>query len=140
MKDMNDCLFCKIASKEIPSAVVYEDENTLGFLDINPRSPGHTVIIPKAHAVTILELDDERIRVLFGAVRNMTEKLKKALDPEGFTIGINHGKPAGQAIDHVHVHIIPRWRDDGGGSIHSVVSNPPKETLESIKERILKAD
>ena len=135
-----DCLFCDIASKKIPALIVYEDDNSIGFLDISPRAPGHTVVIPKSHVETILDLDDGRITEFFGAVRNVTEVLKKALNPEGFTIGINHGKPAGQAIDHIHAHIIPRWRNDGGNSIHSVVSNPPEESLESIQKKILKTN
>ena len=132
-----DCLFCDIASKKIPAHIVYEDEETLGFLDIKPLAPGHTVIIPKTHAESILDLKDELINPVFGAVKKMTERLKKVLGPEGFTIGINQGKTAG--VDHLHVHIIPRWENDGGGSIHTVVLNPPKETLESIKEKILKS-
>lgn len=134
-----DCLFCNIAARKIPAQIVYEDENTIGFLDINPRAPGHTVLIPKFHVETILDLGTESVNSVFGAVKNMTAKLKKSLNPDGFTIGINHGKPAGQAIDHFHIHIMPRWRGDGGGSIHLVVANPPKEGLESIKEKILKA-
>lgn len=132
-----DCLFCDIASKKIPAYIVYEDDETLGFLDIKPLAPGHTVIIPKTHAESISSLDDKLINPVFGAVKKMTVTLKKVFGPEGFTIGINQGKTAG--VDHLHVHIIPRWEDDGGGSIHSVVLNPPKESLESIRERILKA-
>ncbi|MBI2591597.1 MAG: HIT family protein, partial [Candidatus Brennerbacteria bacterium] len=59
------------------------------------------------------------------------------LKPDGFTIGINHGEASGQAVDHLHIHIIPRWKNDGGGSIHGVVNNPPKESLEEIKKKIL---
>lgn len=134
-----DCLFCDIASKKIPAEIVYEDENVVGFLDINPRAPGHTVIIPKVHSESILDMKMEAVAPVFGAVKIMTVKLERALAPDGFTIGINHGKSAGQAVSHLHVHIIPRWVNDGGGSIHSVVSNFPKETLESVKEKILKA-
>ncbi len=131
-----DCLFCDIASKKIPACVVHEDEKTLGFLDIKPLAPGHTVIIPKIHVESIMNLDDELMVPVFGAVKKMTGILKKVLGPEGFTIGINQGRTAG--VDHLHIHIIPRWQNDGGGSIHSVVNNPPKESLESIREKILK--
>ncbi|TSA44145.1 HIT family protein [bacterium] len=133
-----DCLFCNIALKKFPAQIVYEDESAVGFLDIGARAPGHTVIIPKVHAENILDLNAELAGPLFGAVKNMTARLKKSLNPDGFTIGINHGKTAGQVIDHLHIHIIPRWQNDGGNAIQSLVENPPKENLESIKEKILK--
>lgn len=133
-----DCLFCKIANKEFNAEVVYEDENTTAVLDINPRSPGHTMVLPKVHAETILDLPSEKIDGLFKAVKNITGILNKALKPDGFTIGINHGKVSGQTIDHLHIHIMPRWHNDNGSSIHSVVNNPPKESLKEIAERIRK--
>ncbi len=132
-----DCLFCKIAKKEIPASVVYEDDYALGVLDVNPRAPGHTMIIPKSHAENILDLNDLSVGPVFEAVKKMTDTLKKAFSPDGFTIGINHGRVSGQSIDHLHIHIIPRWSSDGGGSVHGVVNNPPKESLDEIKEKIL---
>ncbi|MGC9603172.1 MAG: HIT family protein [Minisyncoccia bacterium] len=134
-----DCLFCNIASRKAPAYIVYEDEDTLGFLDVGARAPGHTVIIPKVHVENILDLDAKLAGPLFGAVKDMTARLKKSLSPDGFTIGINHGKTAGQVIEHLHIHIIPRWQNDGGSAVQSLVENPPKEDLESIKEKILKA-
>ncbi len=134
-----DCLFCRIAKKEIPAELVYEDEYTVGVLDVNPRAPGHTMILPKKHAGTIFDLDGEEIGQVFGAVKKTAEILEKAFSPDGFTIGINHGRVAGQVIEHLHIHVIPRYKDDNGGSIHSVVKNPPKESLNEIKEKILKA-
>jgi len=135
---MADCLFCKIAKKEIGADVIYEDDSTLAFLDINPRSPGHTMIIPKVHAQNILDLPDGEIEGVFKAVKKVTNLILKALQPDGFTIGINHGKVSGQVVEHLHVHIMPRFADDGGGSVHGVVNNPPKESLQQIKNKILK--
>ncbi len=132
-----NCLFCKIANKEISADVIGENEDAVALLDIRPLAPGHTMVIPKAHAETILELPDEKIEGVFLLVKQMTEKLAKALSPDGFTLGMNHGKNAGQAIDHLHIHIIPRFKGDGGGSIHTIVDNPPKESLEEIKKKIL---
>ncbi len=132
-----DCLFCKIIKREIPAAVVYENESVLGILDVNPRAPGHTMILPKVHAENMLDLPNGVILPVFSAVKEMTEILRKAFSPDGFTIGINHGRVSGQSIDHLHVHIIPRWFTDGGGSVHSVVMNPPRESLDEIKARIL---
>ena len=134
-----DCLFCQIANKQREADIVYEDDHVVGILDIFPRTPGHVMIIPKVHCENVLDLPEGEVGPVFLAVKAMTGRLQKALRPDGFTIGINHGKVSGQAIDHLHVHIMPRWHDDGGGSLHSVVGNPPKESLKSIKEKILDA-
>ncbi len=133
-----DCLFCKIANKEIPAEVIYEDDNAVGILDIYPVAPGHTMVIPMVHCENILDLPEEKIGDVFSAVKKITATLGKALRPDGFTIGINHGKASGQAVDHLHIHIIPRFKDDGGGSMHSVVNNPPKEPLNKIMAKILR--
>lgn len=145
---MENCLFCKIASKEINSAVVYEDESTLAFLDIHPCAPGHTMVIPKVHAGNIVDLSDELVGPLFITVKKVTALLNDKLGGKGFTlpnsqgnlggftIGINQGIMAGQAIDHLHIHIIPRYAGDGGGSLHSVVHFAGKESVEEIAKRI----
>ncbi len=134
---MNNCLFCKIIKKEISAEVIYEDSASMAILDVNPRSPGHAMILPKSHAENILDLADEEIGDVFKAVKKVTVILSESLKPDGFTIGINHGKVSEQAIDHLHIHVLPRWLGDGGGSIHSVVDNPPKETLKEIKNKII---
>lgn len=130
------CLFCKIGRGKIPSQKIYEDKSAFAFLDINPRAPGHTMVIPKVHAETILDLPDKEIRPFFKAVKKVSAMIQKALKPDGFTMGINHGSVSGQTVEHLHFHIIPRWFSDGGSSIHSVVDNPPKEGLEKIAKRI----
>ena len=135
-----DCLFCKIASKEIPSEVVYEDEAAIAFLDVNPLTLGHTVIIPKSHAENILDLADDRVGATFLAVKHVAKMLERAVNPEGFTIGINHGRISGQTVPHLHIHVIPRYLGDGGGSIHSVVEFRPKESIQKTKEKIIKAN
>lgn len=122
-----DCIFCKIVNKEIPNYTVYEDDQVLAFLDIFPHAVGHTVIIPKIHAHDLVELNDELIAPLFGAVKKVQEKLMAGLGPEGFTVGWNHGDAGGQAVPHLHIHVLPRWNNDGGGSIHSInkkLANP----------------
>ena len=132
------CIFCKITQKQIPAEIIYEDDSTVAILDIHPRSPGHTMILPKAHAENILDLPEDKINGAFQAVKKVTELLRQALKPDGFTIGINHGKVSGQTVEHLHIHVLPRWHNDGGGSIHNVVDNPPKESLEEIKGLIQK--
>ncbi|MCR4275348.1 MAG: HIT family protein [Candidatus Wolfebacteria bacterium] len=133
-----ECVFCKIINKEIGSEIVYEDENAVGVLDIHPRSPGHVMALPKFHSENILDLPDGEIAGVFLAVKKITGILKKTFNPDGFTIGINHGKASGQAVDHLHIHIMPRWHGDGGGSIHNVVNNPTENSLGEIASKIRK--
>ena len=134
---MKGCLFCKIAKKEIPAAIFYEDDKTMSFLDIKPHSLGHSVVILKNHSENILDTNEVDLSNLFFTVKKTAAILQKALNPDGFTIGINHGEIAGQLIKHLHIHIIPRYKGDGGGSIHSAVNNPPKEPLDNIMAKIL---
>ncbi len=133
-----DCLFCKIANKEIKTEPIYEDEKTMALLDIHPRAPGHTMIIPKKHCEGILDLPKNFQAPMMEAIQKVTQLLKKALNPDAFTIGINEGREAGQVIPHLHIHIIPRYKGDGGGSVHTVVNKPPKESLDKIKNQISK--
>mgnify|MGYP001602779207 CR=1 FL=1 len=133
---MSVCLFCNIISKQVPSHIVYENANILAFLDIHPRSPGHTVVVPKAHARTILEVEDTVGGGIWKGVKTVVAMIERALKPDGFTMGINHGSASGQAVDHLHIHVIPRWMNDGGRSIHGVVDNPPRESLGVLAEKI----
>ncbi|MFA6135986.1 MAG: HIT family protein [Candidatus Paceibacterota bacterium] len=131
------CLFCQIANKEKPSHIIYEDDFVTAVLDVFPRVVGHTLVLPKKHAENILDLSSEEIGPIFDAVKKVTALLKEKLSPDGFTIGINHGKVSGQLIEHLHIHIMPRFLDDGGGSMHSIVNKPPKRDLEEVKKQIL---
>jgi len=133
---MPDCLFCKICSHEISAKVVYEDDDAIAFLDIRPLSTGHTVVIPKIHAPTITTLPKSAAGPLCTVIQYLTQLIEQALAPDGFNIGWNHGEAGGQTIDHLHIHIIPRWKGDGGGSIHSIVRNPPKEDLDEILRKL----
>ncbi len=131
-----DCVYCEIINKEIKSEIVFEDEASLAVLDIHPLSPGHTLILSKTHAYSLLELPENQVGPLFLAVRKVLSQLAQSLNPDGFNIGVNQGKAGGQAIDHLHIHVIPRWHNDGGSSIHSIVNNPPKASLEEIVKKI----
>jgi histidine triad (HIT) family protein len=132
------CIFCQIVRGEVSSEKVYEDEHTLGLMDINPCAPGHVIIVPKEHVQSILELDNEKTAHIYRAVKALAEQVKRALNPDGFNIGINDGQAAGQGIDHSHIHIIPRWQGDKGGSMHTIVRNPPKEEISVIAAKIRK--
>lgn len=133
------CLFCRIGRGELKADIVREDKETIAVLDIRPRAPGHTMVIPKVHRETILELEPAEVQAVFQAVQRVTAALAAALKPHGFTIGINHGKAAGQAVDHLHIHIVPRYRGDGGSSLHGVVNNPPSEPSAELLARIRRA-
>ena len=109
---MNDCLFCKIVSGKIPSYKIYEDENFLAFLDINPVNQGHTLVIPKKHSKNILEIDEETLKNLVIIVKELSIKIKTILKADGINIMINNELDAGQIIFHTHIHIIPRFAND----------------------------
>jgi len=132
-----DCLFCKIVAKGIPASIVYEDGHAIAFLDASPRAPGHTLVVPRAHASAIKDLPDEEVGPLFLAVKKVSSLIIKALEADGITIGINQGGASGQVIDHLHIHIMPRFYNDGGGAIQSAVNNKPQDSIEEIKSKIL---
>ncbi len=134
-----DCIFCKIAEGEVDSEKIFETENVISFLDINPRAPGHSLVIPKKHVETLPELEDELVSEIFQMTKKVEKLLKNSLAPDAFTIGINDGKAAGQEIPHLHVNIIPRFKGDGGGPIHSVVNNPPEEDVSETGDKIQKS-
>jgi len=108
-----ECIFCKIVAGEIPSAKIYEDEDVVAFLDINPTTKGHTLVVPKKHVATFLEADDEVIERLIKVSRDVGKAIVKAMNADGLNIGINNGKAAGQIIFHLHFHLIPRYANDG---------------------------
>lgn len=131
-----DCIFCKIITRAISAEIIYEDDRTVAFLDMFPRAPGHTLVIPKKHSSHILEASPEDVAASALTIRTIAGILHASLNPAGFTIGINHGKVAGQAIDHLHAHIIPRYQGDGGTNIHHIVNNPGTQTVAQIAEII----
>ena len=131
-----DCLFCKIIAGEIPAFKIYEDAESVAILDVHPRAPGHTMVLPKHHSQNVIELPAEKLGPVFTAVQKVAKKLRDVLDCDGLTVGINQGRVSGQMVDHLHIHLIPRWKDDGGTSIHSVVDNPPKESFEIIFNKL----
>ena len=113
-----DCIFCKIVSKEIPTKILYEDDDTVSFLDAFPVAKGHTLVIPKTHHAKIQDLSIDVNQKLFDTVHKMTSKVDSL---EGSTlIAIHNGKESGQEIPHVHVHLIPRSNDDSAGPVHSM--------------------
>jgi histidine triad (HIT) family protein len=112
---MSDCIFCQIAAGTTKAEVVHETPEAIAFLDRFPAARGHVVVIPRAHAASLPDLDDAAIGGLFRAVKDVMRKVTAALAPAGMNVGWNHGKPAGQHVFHLHVHVLPRFADGGRG-------------------------
>ena len=106
------CVFCEIIKGNIPSKKVYEDDDVLAILDISQATKGHTLLIPKKHAVNFLEMDKKDFEYLMGKVQDLTAQINKNLKAEGCNILINTNEVAGQSVDHAHVHILPRYSKD----------------------------
>ena len=105
------CAFCKIARKEAPASRVYEDEQVIAFLSIQPINIGHTLVVPKKHYKNIYEIPEEEVGYLYKIVKKIAHAVTKAVDAEGIRIVQNNGEAAGQVIFHMHVHIIPMNKD-----------------------------
>lgn len=110
---MPDCIFCKIVRDELPSYKVYEDANTLAFLDIRPVNAGHTLVIPKEHSTNIFDIAPEDWLAVADTVRRVAVAIEKSVRADGVNIGMNNREHAGQVVHHPHVHIIPRFKGDG---------------------------
>jgi len=139
MHDRDGCIFCRIADKKVKAFVVHEDEHILAFLDIHPRVEGHTLVIPKIHAETLLDLPSGEINPLFLGVRKVSEILLSAFKTKTLTVGINHGDVEGEKwVPHLHVHLLPRSLRDGGGSIQTVVHVEDQRPIEDMHALIIK--
>lgn len=129
---MADCIFCKIVSGQVPCHKVYEDDFLLAFLDIFPHAKGHTVIIPKKHYDSLADWSAEEWQKMAEGLRLVSEKIQSVLKPDGMNIGLNDRSAAGQVVPHVHWHIFPRWKNDGGGSLHSIIKNPGDLSVDQV--------
>lgn len=110
-----DCVFCRIVAGEEPAHVVYDGDGAMGFLDVNAAAEGHTLVVPRNHHRTLTDMDPAAAGRLFGAVTEVGEAIEAAFDPEGLSVFQSNGEAAGQDVFHVHVHVMPRWTDDGLG-------------------------
>jgi histidine triad (HIT) family protein len=125
-----DCIFCKIISGEIPAKIIAETEKSLAFMDAFPLAKGHSLVIPKTHYEKIQDISSEDNVDLFETVRKVISKVDKITNAT--LLAIHNGKESGQEIPHVHVHLIPRSKDDSAGPIHSMFENPPKLSDDEI--------
>ncbi len=107
-----DCIFCKIVAGELPGEIIDSDERTVSFMDINPATAGHALVIPRAHSKDLLEISDEDLAACTLAARRLAAKMKETLDPEGFNVLNCCGSAAWQTVFHFHLHVVPRNSDD----------------------------
>ena len=142
VKTMNDCIFCKIADKTMPAKLISEKEHTLAFLDINPVSPGHTLVIPKAHAVNASDADDQMLTEMILHTREVGVFLKDALGASGYNIVNANGRSAQQSVFHIHFHVVPRFDNDGlrlwfhGAGHHGTgIDNIYNQLMDYLKNR-----
>ena len=131
---MDNCLFCNIVAGSTPSYTVYENAETKAFLDIFPSTPGHVVVILKKHGWAIGEYTPEELMSLMATVQKVVAALTVTFKTEVFTIGMNHKEDNG--VHHLHIHVLPRFPDDGGSVIQSVVDKDGKLTLTEIAEKV----
>lgn len=108
-----DCLFCRIVAGTIPSTKLYEDEQVICFLDIRPNNPGHTLIVPKQHSRNIFDMAEEDVRAVFAVAKKLAGAVQRGVEADGINITMNNEPAAGQIIYHSHVHVIPRFENDG---------------------------
>jgi histidine triad (HIT) family protein len=117
-----ECIFCAIVAGDMPAATIYEDANTMAFLDIAPLAKGHALVIPRTHALRLSDVSSATAGELMVAVQAVTKGLHAALGTTDATIAIHDGPAAGQDVPHLHAHIVPRTSGDGGAPIHALFS------------------
>lgn len=135
----SNCVFCKIIKGDIKPHTVFEDEKTLAFLDANPLAKGHILIVPKIHVSKLEKLDGNTAEAFFRTIYKLIAPIQESVGAQATNIAINNGKESGQEIPHVHAHIIPRFKGDKGGSVHSIVKHRPRisqEEMQKIAESI----
>ena len=115
MKTDSECTFCKIIAGEIPSETVFENEHVLAFMDIQPTSKGHTLVIPKDHSADLLSTEPDALAHVVAVLPTIAAAAVKAVGSAGFNILQSNGACAGQAVGHIHFHIVPRNEGDGIG-------------------------
>ena len=137
MRDEN-CIFCKIANGEIPSATIYEDDDFRVILDLGPATKGHALILPKDHFANLYELPEEEAKDVIVLAKKMAAKLKDVLGCDGYNIVQNNGEVAGQTVFHFHMHLIPRYKNDKSGfgwKPGKLTDEDRDEILEKLKEK-----
>ena len=130
-----DCIFCKIANGEIPARTLYEDEAFRVILDLGPATRGHALILPKDHAADLFELPEETAAAAMKLAKKMAERMKNRLHCDGLNLIQNNGETAGQTVSHFHLHLIPRYKDDGQ-NIGWIPAKPDQDELETVRKEM----
>ncbi|MBQ7954728.1 MAG: HIT family protein [Lachnospiraceae bacterium] len=132
----DNCIFCKIANGDIPSKTIYEDEMFKVILDLGPATKGHALILPKEHADNLYELPEETAGAAMKLAKKLSVQMKDKLGADGFNLVQNNGEVAGQTVMHFHLHLIPRYQNDGQ-RIGWTPGEPTQEELEDIRQKIV---
>ncbi len=107
-----DCIFCSILAGDVPAEIVDSDEHTVAFMDRNPATPGHALVIPRAHTADLMEISDEDLERTMLAARRLAKRMDEVLSPDGYNV-LNSCRPAAwQTVFHFHIHVVPRYEDD----------------------------
>jgi len=125
---MSSCVFCRIVAKEIPAAVVYQDELTIAFMDAGQVNPGHVLVAAKGHAENLYELNDAQAGALLRSAARVARAIRDAFQPQGLSVYQANGKAAWQTVFHYHMHLVPRSEGDGM-ALSWPAKNPPREKL-----------
>ncbi len=110
---MENCIFCKIVSGEIPSYKIYEDDEVIAFLDVAPVNSGHVLVVPKSHYKNLLDIPQDLVCQVIAVVKKLAPSILEGVGAKDFNLHLNNGNIAGQTVEHFHWHIIPRFPDDG---------------------------
>jgi histidine triad (HIT) family protein len=130
-----DCLFCGIVAGDVPAQIVDSDEHTVAFMDINPATRGHALVVPRTHSTDLMDVADEDLERTMLAVRRLVTKMEAALEPDGFNV-LNACRPAAwQTIFHFHLHVIPRYEDDPL-KLPWIPRGAPEEEIAAVADRI----
>ena len=132
---MESCVFCRIMGRQIPATVVLEDAETLAFMDLGQVNPGHVLVALKAHVENIYALEEAQAAAVFASAARVARAIRAAFAPQGLSVYQANGKPAGQTVLHLHVHLVPRYENDGM-ALTWPVKNPPRERLEEYAAKI----
>lgn len=128
---MDDCVFCSIVRGEIPATKVFEDDMTLAFMDIGSVNPGHMLVAAKAHIENLYGADDALAGALLRTTTRVARAARHALQPQGLSLFQANEKAGGQTVFHLHIHVLPRWENDGMDLVWPV-KNPPRGELERV--------
>ena len=134
-ESMGDCVFCKIVRGEIPATVVLQDEHTLVFMDIGSVNPGHMLVAAKPHVENLQGMDVTLAGAMFRSAARAARAIEKVYRPEGISVYQANGAAAGQTVFHAHIHVLPRWTNDGL-TFTWPVKNPSREELEQAAAQL----